>query len=657
MRKYVIIFLLSVFSFGVHAQFNIDRLITSGEIALHYEDYVLSIQYFNQAISLKPYLYQPWQYRGAAKFYLEDYNGAESDATQAIALNPYVDEIYDLRAICRIRQKKYGLAIGDYDAAIKLNPTNQNYWFNRAVCRMNVEDYKDAHLDIDTITRKWSKFANAYSLNAEIYLKEKDTIQAVKWLDKSLDIDPYNGDAWTTRGYISLSRKQWRDADKFLGKAIHLKPNTVGNYVNRALARINYNNLRGAMSDYDTAIDLDPDNFLAHYNRGLMRMQLGDDNRAITDFDYVIKTEPGNVMAIFNRAILLERTGDLRAAIRDYTTVIKQFPNFWVGLQYRARCYRMLGMTAQAELDEFKIFKAQMDKHVGIQKRWSKKKLNEVRKRSEINPDKYNQIVVADENTVDHDYKSAYRGRVQDHSVNIEFMPMYSLSFFKYDNGVKSYQAFDRDVETFNGMLGKPSHPVYVTCNHTQIDVAQSKAFFAYIDTLSAEISASHDVASAKNALLLRAITYDVIQNYDAAITDLTTYIQIDSASALGYWQRAVNQFMVNGFNASNGADTQFMMARVMDDFDHAIKLSPKNAYLYLDRGNAYASQKNYGKAIDDFSKAIELDSNLAEAYYNRGLAHMYSNDKQDGTRDISKAGELGLYNAYSVLKQFNSGK
>ena len=56
-------FLLSlVWLFVTHAnaQYNVDRLITAGEVALHYEDYVLSIQYFNQALALKPYLWLPW---------------------------------------------------------------------------------------------------------------------------------------------------------------------------------------------------------------------------------------------------------------------------------------------------------------------------------------------------------------------------------------------------------------------------------------------------------------------------------------------------------------------------------------------------------------------------------------------------------------------
>ena len=72
------------------AQFNTDRLVTIGRSALYYEDYVLSIQYFNQAILSKPYLYEPWYYRGVAKYYLDDYIGAESDCTEAISRNPFV---------------------------------------------------------------------------------------------------------------------------------------------------------------------------------------------------------------------------------------------------------------------------------------------------------------------------------------------------------------------------------------------------------------------------------------------------------------------------------------------------------------------------------------------------------------------------------------
>ena len=85
------------------AQYRVDRLVTAGRSALYYEDFVLSIKYFNLAIGAKPYLYEPWYYRSVAKFNLDDFTGAESDATEALHLNPYINDMYDLRAICRIR--------------------------------------------------------------------------------------------------------------------------------------------------------------------------------------------------------------------------------------------------------------------------------------------------------------------------------------------------------------------------------------------------------------------------------------------------------------------------------------------------------------------------------------------------------------------------
>ena len=81
------------------AQYRVDRLVTAGRSALYYEDFVLSIKYFNLAIGAKPYLYEPWYYRSVAKFNLDDFTGAESDATEALHLNPYINDIYDLRAI------------------------------------------------------------------------------------------------------------------------------------------------------------------------------------------------------------------------------------------------------------------------------------------------------------------------------------------------------------------------------------------------------------------------------------------------------------------------------------------------------------------------------------------------------------------------------
>ena len=59
-------------------------------------------------------------------------------------------------------------------------------------------------------------------------------------------------------------------------------------------------------------------------------------------------------------------------------------------------------------------------------------------------------------------------------------------------------------------------------------------------------------------------------------------------------------------------------------------------------------------KALLDYTKAIELSPSFAEAYYNRGLLFFALGKVNEGTRDLSKAGELGLYEAYSLIKRMN---
>ena len=179
MRLILILLFSYLLILPTFAQYNIDRLITVGRSALYYEDYVLSIQYFNQAISAKPYLYEPWFYRGVAKYYLDDFASAESDCTEALNRNPYVVNIYELRGLCRIQQKKYAAAVDDYTRALKYNPDDQGLWHNRVLCHIHDSAYSQALAELDTMLTRWPKYARGYSMQAQVYMLQQDTAQAV----------------------------------------------------------------------------------------------------------------------------------------------------------------------------------------------------------------------------------------------------------------------------------------------------------------------------------------------------------------------------------------------------------------------------------------------------------------------------------------------
>jgi tetratricopeptide (TPR) repeat protein len=217
---------------------------------------------------------------------------------------------------------------------------------------------------------------------------------------------------------------------------------------------------------------------------------------------------------------------------------------------------------------------------------------------------------------------------------------------------VKSFNAFDSDVEHFN-TTAHPSQPIYVRTHDKALTQEETQAFFTLIDNLSERIAGIKDFTKDRALLIERAVAYTVVQNFDEAINDLSAYIQTDSTSSVAYWQRAVCQALMNEFTQSQGMEANLKTARTLSDFEEAIRRNPQNAFLYYDRGNVYASLQDYQHAIDDYSRAITLEPNLAEAYYNRGLILIRTGKRKEGIDDLSKAGERGLYDAYSVIKQY----
>ena len=230
---------------------------------------------------------------------------------------------------------------------------------------------------------------------------------------------------------------------------------------------------------------------------------------------------------------------------------------------------------------------------------------------------------------------------------------MFQLSYFPNTQNVSGVQAFDKEVEALNQ---KMKDKVYIVCSKEQLDENSSMKIFSLIDKLSAELSVPKDIDQKKAILMRRAIAHSVLRDFEAAISDFTYYLSLDDKNALAYWQRAVCQAEMDEFNKAQGKGVVNIHSAEAD-FSDAIRMNSSNAYIYYNRGNLHAGRNELSKAIDDYTIALKIDNRLAEAYYNRGIARAKSGNKQAGIQDLSKAGELGLYDAYSVIKRLNKTK
>lgn len=84
-----------------------------------------------------------------------------------------------------------------------------------------------------------------------------------------------------------------------------------------------------------------------------------------------------------------------------------------------------------------------------------------------------------------------------------------------------------------------------------------------------------------------------------------------------------------------------------------AAEVAPDFPYTYYNLGNLFCLSEDMLTAISQYTKALDLYPYIPEAYYNRGLVLIFLKDKEKGCLDMSKAGELGIADAYSVIKKY----
>ncbi len=94
---------------------------------------------------------------------------------------------------------------------------------------------------------------------------------------------------------------------------------------------------------------------------------------------------------------------------------------------------------------------------------------------------------------------------------------------------------------------------------------------------------------------------------------------------------------------------------QAIDNYSKAIKINPKLAKAYNNRGVAYIWKKKYYLAIADFSKAIELDPKNGKAYNNRAIAYSYEGETDKALKDLKKAQSLGIAVNPDFLKEIEA--
>ncbi|MCU0511716.1 MAG: tetratricopeptide repeat protein [Anaerolineae bacterium] len=183
------------------------------------------------------------------------------------------------------------------------------------------------------------------------------------------------------------------------------------------------------------------------------------------------------------------------------------------------------------------------------------------------------------------------------------------------------------------------------------IDAIQSGDFQAAIDLMDEAIAEQPEYAE---SYLVRGAAYSQLENYDRAIADFTTAIELLPYEANLYLFRG-NAYVALGDNAA-----------ALADYSRAIELNPRYEQAFSNRsflseqlgdddasavdrliaeGLSRTGREDYRGAIQSFSEAINragaATGNTANAYYNRGLASFLFSDLEGAIEDYTAALEI----------------
>lgn len=657
------------------AQINTEQVMRIGRNALYFEDYILSIQYFNQVIKAKPWMAEPYFYRAVAKFYLEDYRGAEADATEAINRNRFITDAYQIRGIARQTLHDDSAAVADYAVGLTMLPEDKTFLLNKAVAEQTLERYDDCEASYRRILDIYPSYDRAYLGRAQLRLARADTLAALADVDRCIECNKANADAYVLRSDIRM--RHLNDPDSALldmNEAIKLQPREAGYFINRAYLKYKLDDYFGSMADYDYAIQLDPDNLTAHLNRGLLRYEVQDDDKAIEDFSFVIAHDPKNMMARFNRAELYTRTGQYRKSIPDYDALLEVVDDM-PGLYYaRSEAKRRSGDSrgGMADYDQAKRMIAQIRRNPGRYANIDASTTPEQLVHSEETADdvrrKFQTLLTVDtDNPVKPQYENRQRGRVQDNRFAIDPEPMFALTYDSDAAQLGASSHFTGELTDINESRQLPS-TLYLSVHPLPQDEQSFNRRFASINYYTSSITNNPGRAIDHFA---RAIDYITVKDYDAAIADLDAAIALSPRFTLAYFARANARYSRwQSRKADSDLDTETTspdakaaammreqeerreLSLISDDYDTTLSLSPRMLYAYYNKGCLLLAMNDLTGAISAFSKALELRADLGEAYYNRGLTYLRLGNREPGIADLSRAGEYGITPSYSVLKR-----
>ncbi|MCQ2143189.1 MAG: tetratricopeptide repeat protein [Bacteroidales bacterium] len=666
--RHIVILALVAFAFAAEAraQYDTDAFSLRGRQALADGRYATAIENFNILARIDSTDNYTYFFRGIAKYNLGDLRGAMRDFDTSVRLNPVFTSGYHYRAITRSRVGQYDKALEDLETAIHLRPGFTGLYYSRGVTYFLSQQFEKAVADFNRYIKKEPRDPSAYLNRGASLLFLGDTLKALDDYNKAIKLDRFDPEGYLRRGRLYAGQQKFEEAIADLDKAVDLDSTNTFAYFNRALMLYDMQDYNRAMADLNRVLKDEPGNALTLYNRGLISAQVGDFGAALEDMDRVLNINPNNVLAYFNRASIFIEMERYEEALEDYDKAIELYPDFAKAYMNRSYVNNLLGHKKASKSDY----------------ETAQKKVREYREKNRTDAGsfadttkKYSSLLALDADFAKKDFDDEL---LQHRDIDIRLKPLYRFVLASDRDNTK--YALSRKYE--NSLLSK-----FESSMPYAIEVSTGDSLFnrAHSEALERKLYGAADDGSPRNSFMKALLEgaqsrfNSSLGYYDMAIgEDDELVLSSDRYEALYrafyLMNRGVLRAEMIDFLASIETSVQVLSmddsgrtrARVKDQvgtkYDYSEAIADMSAaalivndlpYLYFNLGNLYCLASEHVESIENYTKAISLYPYMGDAFYNRGLVLIYLKDKEKACIDLSRAGELGVAEAYGVIKKY----
>ncbi|MCB0575692.1 MAG: tetratricopeptide repeat protein [Saprospiraceae bacterium] len=270
-------------------------------------------------------------YRRAEVFYkLEAYDEAIKDLNDAIQLDSLQPAYYHLLAdvfLDYARPNDSKRAIDVLLTAAHRFPGRIPTLLKLSEFQLIVRQHSEALETLDKILQRDPQNAEAFFMAGRVALDKGDTLRAITSLQKSVRFDAGNEDAWMFLGRIFANRKNPL-AIQYFDNVLRLDSSSLEAREFKGVYYKTAGDFDKAFEVYRDIIVRNPDYSNAYFDMGMMYLEQDSLSKAYDNFNIAIKTDPLFVKAYYYRGHCAELQGNVDAALSDYRQANGMSPDY-----------------------------------------------------------------------------------------------------------------------------------------------------------------------------------------------------------------------------------------------------------------------------------------------------------------------------------------